>query len=232
MSLVLSRRRRALQPCCRKVRRTAALATKSHAPRGATPRVNADTQKNANIFASQSSPGSMITLKRVVMSVRRQHAAHHNERRRSAAGLGGALSSQSCNARSTRCLASTSGKIVHGWDWVRSASQPQADPQGFVGRSTARFLVCTARKRYHWCLQSYIHCSWHQHASVTKFERKRRAATAKIARLGPLSTLGAPSCRQSIRQHVLEVQGGAGTLRAGDVGMKAGKAYPISEIAA
>ena len=91
ISLVLSRRRRAVQACCRKVTRTAALATKSHAPRGATPRVNADTQKNATIFASQSSPGSIITLEPVIKSVRRQHGVHHNERRRSAAGLGGAL---------------------------------------------------------------------------------------------------------------------------------------------
>ena len=162
---------------------------KSHAPRRAAASVNADARGSATIFASQASRDSQMTLEPVVESVRRPHAVHHNQRRRSSAGEGGALSSQSCNARSTRCLASTSGKIVHGWDWVRSASQPQADPQGFVGRSTARFLVCTARKRYHWCLQCYIHCSWHKHTSATKFEHKRRAATAKIARLAPLSTL-------------------------------------------
>ena len=177
-----------MQACCRNFTNTAALATKSHAPRGAAASVNEDARGSANIFASQSSPGSIITLEPVVMSLRRPHAVHQDERRRSAVGLGGALSSQSCNARSTRCLASTNGKIVHGWDWVRSASQPQADPQGFVAAG-ARFLVCTARKRYHWCLQCYIHCSWHKHTSATKFEHKRRAATAKIARLAPLSTL-------------------------------------------
>ena len=45
------------------------------------------------LFASQASRGSQLTLGAVVLCVRRPHAVHHNERRRSAAGLGGALSS-------------------------------------------------------------------------------------------------------------------------------------------
>ena len=93
ISLVLSRRRHAVQACCRNFTNTAALATKSHAPRGAAASVNADARGSATIFASQASRGSQVTLGAVVMSVRRQHAIHHNERRRSAAGEGGALSS-------------------------------------------------------------------------------------------------------------------------------------------
>ena len=71
-------------------------------------------------------------------------------------------------------------------EWVRAGD---AAPQQVYKILAARFLVYTARKRYHRCLKSNIYGSWHHHASVTKFERKRRAATAKIARLGPLSTL-------------------------------------------
>ena len=86
---------------------------KSHAPRGAAAGVNADARGSATIFASQASRDSQMTLEPVVESVRRPHAVHHNQRRRSSAGEGGALSSQSCNARSTRCLAAVSGKDVY-----------------------------------------------------------------------------------------------------------------------
>ena len=161
---------------------------KSHAPRGAAAGVNADARGSATIFASQASRDSQMTLEPVVKSVRRPHAVHHNQRRRSSAGEGGALSSQSCNARSTRCLAAVSGKDVYcGTGSARVT--PPFNKFTTAKILAARFLVYTARKRYHWCLKSNIYGSWHHHASVTKFERKRRAATAKIARLGPLSTL-------------------------------------------
>ena len=97
---------------------------KSHAPRRAAASVNADARGSATIFASQASRDSQMTLEPVVKRVRRPHAVHHNERRRSAAGLGGALSSQSCNARSTRCLAAVSGKDVSCWTGSARVTPP------------------------------------------------------------------------------------------------------------